>query len=121
MDRKDQVKDVITRAIVDFSDIILHDIKITGSGQNRVVEVLIDTEDGVTIDECTVVSRRISDALDVLDPFNGSYRLEVASPGVWSNPKRAPSKRRKSTRTDSPDAIRAAVAAGGGSERGQMR
>lgn len=38
---------------------------------------------GVSIEDCTRVSRQVSEMLDVSDPMEGEYRLEVSSPGVF--------------------------------------
>lgn len=51
------------------------------SGRPRVT-VMIDALDGVSIDDCTKVSRQLSAVLDVADPIPGGYTLEVSSPGV---------------------------------------
>lgn len=37
---------------------------------------------GVTLEDCTAVSRDLSTALDVHDPLPGAYSLEVSSPGL---------------------------------------
>ena len=37
--------------------------------------------DGVTVEDCEAVSRRVSATLDVSDPIPGEYTLEVSSPG----------------------------------------
>lgn len=37
---------------------------------------------GVSLEDCTNVSRDVSTALDVHDPLSGKYRLEVSSPGL---------------------------------------
>lgn len=42
----------------------------------------IDSEKGVTVDDCTRVSRQISAMMDVDDPFQDRYSLEVSSPGI---------------------------------------
>jgi len=34
------------------------------------------------IEDCEKISRRLSDVLDLCDPIEGSYRLEVSSPGI---------------------------------------
>ncbi len=39
------------------------------------------TTDGVTVEDCEAVSRRVSATLDVADPIAGEYTLEVSSPG----------------------------------------
>jgi len=51
-------------------------------GRNPVLRVYIDKPGGVTIDDCSHVSERISLILDVEDPIPGQYTLEVASPGL---------------------------------------
>ncbi len=48
----------------------------------RVLRVYIDVEDGVTVDDCEIVSQQIGALLDVEDPIPGSYLLEVSSPGL---------------------------------------
>lgn len=54
-----------------------------------VLRLYIDTippgtkERGVTVDECQVVSRLVSDLLDVEDVIGGTYALEVSSPGLF--------------------------------------
>ena len=52
--------------------------------QNRssVLRIYIDKEKGVTLDDCSRVSYQISAMLDVEDPIQGRYTLEVSSPGL---------------------------------------
>ena len=38
--------------------------------------------DGVVLEDCEAISRQISSVLDVEDPINGEYTLEVSSPGM---------------------------------------
>ncbi len=47
-----------------------------------VLRVFIDTEEGVTLDHCSKVSRELGDYLDVQDMINHQYHLEVSSPGL---------------------------------------
>ena len=44
--------------------------------------VYIDKEGGVTADDCGLVSRQVSSVLDVENPIDSRYRLEVSSPGL---------------------------------------
>ena len=46
------------------------------------LRVYLDKPGGVTIDHCEAVSRVLSDQLDEADPIEGSYILEVSSPGA---------------------------------------
>ena len=52
-------------------------------GGNGTLRVYIDNPDGVTVDDCARASRQISSVLDVEDPIQGAYTLEVSSPGVF--------------------------------------
>lgn len=46
------------------------------------LRVYIDAVAGVTLDDCERVSHQISGLLDVEDPIQGAYTLEVSSPGL---------------------------------------
>lgn len=46
------------------------------------LRVYIDSENGILLDDCTKVSHQLSGALDVEDPIQGEYQLEVSSPGA---------------------------------------
>jgi ribosome maturation factor RimP len=46
------------------------------------LRVYIDSEDGVTVDDCQSVSYQVSGLLDVEDPIPGHYTLEISSPGL---------------------------------------
>lgn len=50
-------------------------------GRHSLLRVYIDAERGVTIQDCEQASRQISSVLDVEDPIQGRYALEVSSPG----------------------------------------
>jgi ribosome maturation factor RimP len=46
------------------------------------LRIYIDATAGITADDCSRVSRQISAMLDVEDPIQGRYTLEVSSPGL---------------------------------------
>ena len=46
------------------------------------LRITIDKDGGVTVDDCAFISRLVSDVLDVKDPIQGRYNLEVSSPGI---------------------------------------
>lgn len=52
-----------------------------GTG-GAVLRVYIDHENGITLDDCSAVSHQLSGVLDVEDPIQGHYDLEVSSPGL---------------------------------------
>lgn len=49
---------------------------------NALLRIYIDSETGVTLDDCQRVSHQVSGVLDVEDPIGGPYTLEVSSPGL---------------------------------------
>ncbi|WP_392552743.1 ribosome maturation factor RimP [Orbus wheelerorum] len=50
--------------------------------RNPVLRIYIDSDDGITVDNCADVSRQVSAVLDVEDPITTAYSLEVSSPGM---------------------------------------
>ncbi len=55
---------------------------LTGRPGGALLRVYIDSEAGITLDDCVVVSEQLSGVLDVEDPIPGNYNLEVSSPGL---------------------------------------
>jgi len=51
-------------------------------GRHTLLRVFIDSETGVSIDDCAQVSRQLGGIFDVEDPISGEYTLEVSSPGI---------------------------------------
>ena len=56
-------------------------VTLTGS-KTRTIRMFIDAPGGITVNDCEVVSRRVSDVFDVEDMVEGEYTLEVSSPGL---------------------------------------
>lgn len=51
-------------------------------GREWYLRFFIDKPKGITIDDCELVSRKIEEVLDASDVIQGSYILEVSSPGI---------------------------------------
>lgn len=47
-----------------------------------ILRIYIDSENGITVDDCAEVSYQVSAILDVEDPVPSAYHLEVSSPGL---------------------------------------
>ena len=57
-------------------------VKVTGR-DGGTLQVMAERPDGsFTIEDCQATSRALSPILDVEDPIDGAYRLEVSSPGI---------------------------------------
>lgn len=51
-------------------------------GKHSFLTIYIDSEKGVSIDDCSDVSRQLSSVLDVEDIITYAYDLEISSPGM---------------------------------------
>ena len=57
-------------------------VEYISAGNNSVLRLFIDHENGINVDDCAEVSRQVGAILDVEDPISSEYSLEVSSPGV---------------------------------------
>jgi len=53
-----------------------------GRSGGSVLRIYIDSPDGIVLDDCSRVSHQVSGILDVEDPIEENYSLEVSSPGL---------------------------------------
>jgi ribosome maturation factor RimP len=52
-------------------------------GQTRRLQIMAERPDGdMNVEDCTRLSRAISEVMDAADPITGEYMLEVSSPGI---------------------------------------
>jgi ribosome maturation factor RimP len=74
--------EALARPVVEASGAFLVEILLRGENRGKVLEVSIDTDEGVTTEQCALVSRDLSKALDAADVIRGAYQLIVSSPGT---------------------------------------
>ena len=60
----------------------LIEIEFDAHPKNKVLRLYIDKKDGIVIEDCSEVSRQVSALIDVEDPIDGFFNLEVSSPGL---------------------------------------
>ncbi len=72
----------IAAPIVESKGFDLVDVEYVKEGSNWYLRVYLDKDDGITIDDCQIISEELSDKLDKKDPISNSYFLEVSSPGL---------------------------------------
>lgn len=77
----DTVGQLVT-PILDELNIELVDIEYVKEGRDWFLRVFIDKENGVDIEDCGLVSEKLSEKLDEIDPIPYNYFLEVSSPGA---------------------------------------
>ncbi|WP_080846412.1 ribosome maturation factor RimP [Cytobacillus gottheilii] len=82
MSKVAQQVEQLVNPILDELQLELVDIEYVKEGKDWFLRVFIDKETGVDIEECGMVSERLSEKLDETDPIPYNYFLEVSSPGA---------------------------------------
>ena len=68
--------------VVEGFDCELVELQFRREAPGWVLRLLIDNENGIGIDDCSRISREVAHLLEVEDPIEQSYTLEVSSPGL---------------------------------------
>jgi ribosome maturation factor RimP len=82
MSKVTEVVEQLVTPILEEMDLELVDVEYVKEGKNWFLRVFIDKDTGVDIEECGVVSERLGEKLDEVDPIPHNYFLEVSSPGA---------------------------------------
>ena len=72
----------IAAQVAEVNNVELVHVEIAGTKRDAVLRVYVDKEGGVTLDNCSEVSRGIEQVLDLEDLIPSRYVLEVSSPGI---------------------------------------
>jgi len=73
---------VIVEPVLEQLSFRLVRVRISGM-EGCTVQIMAERPDGsMTIEDCELVSRALSPVLDVADPIERAYRLEISSPGL---------------------------------------
>ena len=72
----------LVKDTVEAQNLQLWDVRFVKEGASWYLRVIIDSENGISIDDCTNVHHAIDPILDEADPIDKSYYLEVCSPGL---------------------------------------
>jgi len=58
-------------------------LRLMGGDHARRLQIMAERGDGtMVVEDCTALSRAVSEVLDAADPIRGDYTLEVSSPGI---------------------------------------
>jgi len=82
MSKVAEVVESMVTPILDEIGLELVDIEYVKEGRDYFLRVFIDKEAGIDIEECGIVSEKLSEKLDEVDPIPHNYFLEVSSPGA---------------------------------------
>lgn len=67
----------------------LVEVEYKQENRRMVLRIFIDRDGGVALDDCSAMSRELAEILDVEDFIRGRYSLEVSSPGLNRQLKKA--------------------------------
>ena len=75
------IEEIVTK-ITDEHGFEMVDVEYVKEAGEYYLRVYIDKEEGISLNECELVSRELSPILDEKDPIKENYILEVSSPGL---------------------------------------
>ena len=78
----EQKAEALLEPIVAEHNFELVDVEYVKEGSNFYLRAYIDKPEGITVDDCEVVSRAFSQKLDEEDFIDEAYIMEVSSPGL---------------------------------------
>lgn len=76
---EDKVSALVEEKIADRDDLFVVGVKMHSNGT---LEVLVDGDQGISIQDCAAISRYVGFQLEENDAISHAYRLEVSSPGI---------------------------------------
>ena len=60
----------------------LYDVLFFKEGPNKILRIVIDNENGISLDDCEKVNNEVKDLIDEADLIKEQYFLEISSPGI---------------------------------------
>jgi len=72
----------LAEPVVRFEGMELIDVEYRREQSGWVLRIVIDKQEGVTLEDCAAVSRQLGDVLDAKLERDEPYNLEVSSPGL---------------------------------------
>ena len=72
----------LVEPVIERAGAYVVDLSIKVEHKSRVVQLLVDTDSGVSIGACAALSRELGPVLEAANLIDGPYWLEVSSPGL---------------------------------------
>ena len=79
---KNQQLENLLEPVVNSMEYEFVGLEFIAQGRHSILRIYIDSENGISVDDCAKVSHQLSAVLDVEDPIASEYSLEVSSPGL---------------------------------------
>lgn len=98
MASKEQIESLVSPYLEEGKYFIV-DIQIKATRTSQKIMILLDSDEGITIQECADISRSLDEALEAAETMETLYTLEVSSPGL-DQPLRLPRQYQKNVGRD---------------------
>ena len=72
----------LVREAVEECGCMLWDVEFVKEGSDHNLIIYIDKPEGISLDDCEMVNDAVEPIIDEADPIDGSYYLEISSPGL---------------------------------------
>jgi ribosome maturation factor RimP len=82
MEQSNSKEWMIVEPVVEGMGYELVGVELMRHGRDCTLRVYIDKPAGITLEDCAAVSHQLSGVMDVEDPIQLPYRLEISSPGL---------------------------------------
>ncbi|MBI3005568.1 MAG: ribosome maturation factor RimP [Ignavibacteriales bacterium] len=68
--------------ILEAKNAFLVDIQVRGERGTKLIQAFVDTDDGITIEQCAEISRELNRAISLGETAGAAFQLEISSPGI---------------------------------------
>ena len=72
----------LVEQFIDNDEVFLVEVNVKGKPGNQKIQVFIDADQHVDIEDCTKISKKLTNELEERDVIEGRYVVEVSSPGA---------------------------------------
>lgn len=83
--KKEMTKEKIIELLEPYLEegrLFIVDVQVSEGKTRQNITILLDTDEGIKIEECASVSRRLAHFIETNELIAGAYNLEVSSPGI---------------------------------------
>lgn len=81
---EEKIEELVTKPIMGLGYRV-YDVMYVKEGKDNFLRIFIDSDKGISLDDCEKVNDEITDMLDEADLIKEQYFLEISSPGVERN------------------------------------
>jgi len=82
MDPKKRVAEALDQILTESKNLFLVELKFSSSKANGKVTIILDGDEGVAIEDCAMVSRKLGHLMEEENLMENAYILEVTSAGA---------------------------------------